>query len=221
MIGTPFTLIVSYDQLVLLIMALFMFVGAMRGASREAVTTVGLVVLLALLAQPAQAGPIINYLSRLVRLIIAFFQARFSVDPDTLLKYYQDVQVPFSAQNPYALLIVALVAFVLLSYGTRGNDKETSALGRILGGVFGLVNGFLVITLFKEYVIQYLLRRSPAVAAAGRPAQFSVAVLGLPTQGSLGGGDARLLLTVLIALIALLLARSLLRRTGKSRKGNA
>ncbi|HNR97106.1 MAG: Colicin V production protein [Chloroflexi bacterium ADurb.Bin180] len=218
---SPFTVIISYDQMVLLIMALFMFVGAMRGFSREVVTSVGLVVLLALLAQPALAGPVVDYLSRLVRLVLAFFQSHFSVDPDVLLKYYQNAKVPFSSENPYAVLICALVAFVLLSYGTRGHEKEASALGRLLGGVFGLLNGFLVITLFKEYVIQYLLQRSPTVAAAGRPAGFSVAVQGVPTHGGISGGDSRLLLGVVVALMVIVLARNLMKHTGNAKKGSA
>jgi len=167
------------------------------------------------------AGPVVDYLSRLVRLVLAFFQSHFSVDPDVLLKYYQNAKVPFSSENPYAVLICALVAFVLLSYGTRGHEKETSALGRLLGGVFGLLNGFLVITLFKEYVIQYLLQRSPTVAAAGRPAGFSVAVQGVPTHGGISGGDSRLLLGVVVALMVIVLARNLMKHTGNAKKGSA
>jgi hypothetical protein len=218
--SSPLTLFVSYDQLVLLIMALFMFVGVMRGFSREAVTTVGLAVLLALLAKPALAGPLVSYLSRLVRLIIAFFESRFSVDPDVLLKYYQEAAVPFSSQNPYPVLIVVMALFVILSYGTRGQDKDTSALGRLLGGGFGLLNGFLVITLFKEYVIRYLMQRSPAVAVAGKPSQFSVAVQGLPAQGATSGDYSWLLLLVIAVLVAYLLVRNG-RRSAKSRKGSA
>jgi len=193
----------------------------MRGFSREVITSVGLVVLLALLAQPALAGPIVDYLSRLVRLVMAFFQSRFSVNPDVLLKYYQAAKVPFSSENPFAVLICALIAFVLLSYGTRGHEKETTALGRLLGGAFGLLNGFLVITLFKEYVIQYLLQRSPAVAAAGRPGGFSIAVQGLPTRGAMSGGDSRLLLVVIVGLVLILLARNLMKGASRAKKGSA
>ena len=147
--GAPFTVEIPYDQLMLLVMGLFMFVGATLGAYREAITTFGLVVLLALLLEPGLATPIVGYLSNLVRLIIAFFVSHFSVNPKVLLDTYATITVPFTSENPYAFLIFALLGFVLLSYASR-DGKEVTALSRILGGLLGLFNGFLVVSLFRN-----------------------------------------------------------------------
>lgn len=214
--GTPFTLEITYDQLVLLVMGLFMFVGATRGASREAITTVGLVVLLALLLEPGLAKPIVGYLSNMVRLIIAFFLSRFSVTPKVLLDTYARITVPFTADNPYAFLIFALVGFVLLSYASRGT-RDVTALSRILGGLLGLFNGFLVISLFKEYVVRYIQNRPGAVGVAGPASQVSVAVKGLPLSGPLAGDGRQFVVVLLGGVAALLIASMAARRSLKKR----
>lgn len=205
--GTPFTVEIPYDQLMLLVMGLFMFVGATRGAHREAITTVGLVILLALLLEPGLAKPIVGYISNLVKLIIAFFVSHFSVNPKILLDTYATIEVPFTAENPYAFLIFALLGFVLLSYASR-DGKDVTALSRILGGLLGLFNGFLVISLFKEYVVKYIVTRTPTVAIAGPPAQVSVALKGLPVSGPLAGDSWQFIVALMGAVAALLFISS-------------
>jgi hypothetical protein len=191
----------------LLVMGLFMFVGATRGAYREAITTLGLVVLLVLLLEPGLAAPIIGYLSNMLKLIIAFIVSHFSVNPKVLLDTYAQIQVPFTADNPYAFLIFALVGFVLLSYASRGG-KDVTAFSRILGGLLGLFNGFMVISLFKEYVVKYIQTRTPSVAIAGPPAQVSVALKGLPLSGPLSGNNWQLVVALLGAVAALMFLSS-------------
>jgi hypothetical protein len=220
--GTPFTVEIPYDQLMLLVMGLFMFVGATRGMHREAITTIGLVVLAALLIEPGLAGPIVGYLSNLVRLIVAFIVSHFTVNPKVLLDTYATISVPFTAQNPYAFLIFALVGFVLLSYTSRGSQDAT-ALSRLLGGLLGLFNGFLVISLFKEYIVKYIQTRSPTVAIAGPPSQVSVALKSLPAGGPLTGNSLQLVVVILGAVAALLILSSVfgisLTAAKKDRKG--
>jgi hypothetical protein len=218
--GTPFTVVIPYDTILLLVMGLFMFVGATRGAFREAITTVGLVVLLAILLRPELAQVIVGYLSRLLRLIIAFFRSGFSVNPETLLGTYGQVKVPFTGENPYPVLILALVVFVFLSYGSRGG-KDVTAFSRIVGGLLGLFNGFLVVTLFKDYVVKYITQRNPAeVAALGAPpAEVSVALSRLPTAGLLANNSLYTGLALLGALTALLLIGSVGGVSLKKKKG--
>ena len=208
--SSPFTLEIPYDQLVLLVMALFMFVGAMRGIHREVVTTIGLVALSALLVEPALAKPIVGYISNMIKLVIAFILSHFSVNPKVLLATYAEVEVPFSAENPYLFLIAALILFVLLSYATHGSGSVT-AFSHIVGGLLGLFNGFLIISLFKEYVLKYITARNPtAVAALGPPSQVSVALKGMPSTGLLGGSSLQLVVVILGAVAVLLFLSSVL-----------
>jgi hypothetical protein len=189
-----------------LVMALFMFVGATRGWFREFFTSCALVVLTAILLQPALAAPIIDYIARLVRLVVAFIAGRGSVDPTRLLERYRTIQLPFDGKNPYLFLVVVLVAFVFLSYSTRSNEKSMSALNRILGGLLGLCNGYLSVWLVTQYVLKYFSIRAPQLSAAARPSQVSVAVLGLPTTSLLPGegGQSILLLFFLMTVFVLL-----------------
>ena len=159
--GSGFTLDIPYDQIMLLVMALFMFIGAVRGWHREFFTTCVLLVLLVFLINPLLAAPVAEYLAKLVRLILALVQGRGSLDPDQLLEHYETIEVPFGAGNPYLFLVIFLVGFVLVSYGTRTNTGNLSALSRILGGVLGLLNGYLVISLIRDCVLKHFQREAP------------------------------------------------------------
>jgi len=203
-VGSGFTLEIPYDQIMLLVMGLFMFVGASRGWHREFFTTCVLLLLLVFLVNPVLAAPFAEYLGKLIRLIVAFLQGRGSLDPGELLKRYETIEVPFDAGNPYLFLVVVLIGFVLLSYGTRAGGKPLSGLSRILGGLLGLLNGFLVVSLIRDYVLKYLQRETPALAAAGAPSQFSVAVSGLPSEGLLGR-EGQYLVLILLAVVPVLL----------------
>ncbi len=204
--GNAFTIELPYDQVLLLVMGLFMFVGATRGWLREAITSAALAALTAILIQPALAAKVVDYISRLLRLILAFISGGGSVDPTKLLERYRNVEVPFDGENPYLFLVVALIAFVFLSYSTRSGDKSLSALNRILGGLLGLCNGYLCVWLVTQYVLRYFGIRNAGLAAAARPSQVSVAVGGLPSTSLFpaDGQQSILLLFFLIAVFVLL-----------------
>lgn len=204
---SPFTVVITYEQLMLLMMGLFMVVGAMRGFYREVITTGGLVVLLGILLKPELAAPIISYASKFLRLILAFIASHGSVDLPTLMSTYEKITVPFDGGNPYAFLVIALVGFVLLSYGTR-DGKDVTALSRILGGVLGLLNGYLVIFLFKEYIVKYIrqkyIQQGAAAMVQATPGQVSLALKDLPTGGPLDANRWQIVL-ILLGVIAGLL----------------
>ncbi len=197
--GTGFTLAIPYDQVLLLVMALFMFIGATRGWYREFISTAVLVSLTVFLLRPELATPVVRYIAGFLRIAVAFLRSGFSLDLGRLADAVDQVKLPFDVSNPYMLFIAALVIFVLLSYATAG-AKSVSALSRLLGGLLGLFNGFLVVSLFKEYVVKYFQKSSPLLAASSSPPEVAVSVSGLPT-GSLFTGNGSTLVVVLLALI--------------------
>ena len=203
--GSGFTIEIPYDQMVLLVMGLFMFIGATRGWRSEFVTSCVLMVLLAFLFKPELAAPVVEYASRIIRLVLAFIQGHGNIDLNQLISRYNSIQLPFDASNPYMFLIIALIVFVVLSYGTRGSTRGLTALSRILGGLLGLFNGFMIISLLKEYVVGYFQRNAPEVAAASNPSQVSVAVRGLPSGGLLAGSGRQVALILLVSITAVLL----------------
>jgi hypothetical protein len=204
-VGSGFTVQIPYDQLMLLVMGLFMFVGATRGWYREFWTSVVLLCLTGLLLKPSLAAPIVEYLAKALRLIIAFVQGGFSLDLTRLAARVAKVEIPFGGDNPYLLLIIILLGFVLVSYNTRGDTKDVTAMSRLLGGLIGLFNGFVVLTLFKEYVIKYIRERTPQLAAASSPSSVAVALGDVPGGGVLQGASLQVLLVVGAAMLAVLI----------------
>jgi uncharacterized membrane protein required for colicin V production len=203
--GDGFALPISYDQLMLLVMGLFMFVGATRGWRQEFISSCVLVVLTAILIQPGLAAPIVDYISKIIRLVLAFIQEFGKLDFAALEARYQAIKLPFDGSNPYALLIAVLIGFVLISYSIRGNIKGVTAFSRILGGLLGLFNGFLVISLFRQYVLKYFQKTEPALwAAAGPSPEVSVTVQGVPT-GDLLTGERFQIVVVLLGLMVVVL----------------
>jgi len=203
--GDGFALPISYDQLMLLVMGLFMFVGATRGWRQEFISSCVLLVLTAILIQPGLAAPIVEYISKIIRLVLAFIQGFGQLDFAALEARYQAIKLPFDGSNPYALLIAVLIGFVLISYSIRGNIKGVTAFSRILGGLLGLFNGFLVISLFRQYVLKYFQKASPALwAAAGPSPEVSVTVQGVPT-GDLLTGERFQIVVVLLGLMVVVL----------------
>ena len=214
-----FTLLISYDQLLLLVIGLFMFVGATRGWRQEFISSCVLLVLTGVLIQPELAAPIIDYVARCIRLIVAFLQGFGSLDFAQLEARYQTIKLPFDGDNPYMLLSVVLVGFVIVSYSVRGTTKGLSALSRILGGLLGLFNGYLTISLFKEYVLKYFQKSSPALFAAASPSpQVSIAVQGVPTGDLLAGGSSKMMLLLLLVMVAGLFGTMIARRRATKKK---
>lgn len=206
--GTSFTIGIPYQQLLLLVMALFMFVGATRGVVRESITSFGLVVLTAILIKPQLAAPLIDYLSKFLRLMLAFIMGKGNLEPSKLMSRYASIQLPFDGKNPYLLLVWALVGFVILSYSTRSNNKNVTGLGHILGGLLGLCNGYLSVWLVMQYVVKYFQKTAPELTAAGAPQQVAVAIQGLPSQSTFPGeGQSTVLILLFLMTVFVLLGR--------------
>ncbi len=200
-----FTLVIPYEQLLLLVMALFMFVGATRGWYRELISSIVLVALTIFVLKPELATPIVRYISGLLRLIIAFIRSGFSLDLSKLADSVTEVELPFGTENPYMFFIIALVGFVLLSYSTIGSNPKVTALSRILGGLLGLFNGFIIVSLFREYAVKYIQRASPDLSAAGLPSAINVTVTNLPVEGFLAGTAGMVVLVLLGLMVGVLL----------------
>ena len=199
--GNGLSIPLSYDQLMLLVMGLFMFVGASRGWRQEFVSSCVLLTLTAILIEPSLAATIIDYISKLIRLIWAFLKGFGSLDFGQLEARYQATQLPFDGDNPYLLLTAVLVGFVFVSYNIQINAKGVTALSRILGGLLGLLNGFVMVSLFRQYVLRYFQKASPMLwSQAGTTPEVSVTLQNVPT-GDILAGDRWQLVIVLLALI--------------------
>lgn len=180
---------IDYDTLVLVAVLLFAGIGFFRGWLREGVTTVVLLVLVALLAKPELAGPIIVYLNKLLKLILAFLKGGLTLDLEDILKTYKEMGDVFTPENPYQFLLWLTGIGVALSYlGGRlalGAGDTLTPLSHLLGGLLGAFNGFIVVSLVKEYLIRYVQHlpqptaqaQVSALAAGGlEPGKVAIAV---------------------------------------------
>ncbi len=210
--GSGFALEIPYGQLLLLVMSLFMFVGAMRGWYREFWSSCFLLALTAILLKPALASGIVGYLSKVLRLIIAFVQGGASLDLNKLASRATKVEIPFDGENPYLFLVMVLLVFVVISYGTRESGQDVTAMSRILGGLMGLFNGFMVLTLFKEYVLQYIRARSPQLAVSAASPNVTIALGDVPRSGLLEGNGLQVLAVVGAAMVVVLIGSVLIGR---------
>lgn len=141
---------IDYETLILVVILLFAGVGFTRGWLKEGVTTVLLVFLVGLLYKPELVSPIVGFLNTLMQA----FQLIVS-DGATPAAGNPGIFVP---ENPYNFLMWLLIILIALSYiGTRYaiQDRDLSPLSRILGGLAGAINGFIAISLFKEYLLGY------------------------------------------------------------------
>jgi len=185
---------IDYDTLTLVAIMLFAAIGFFRGWFREGMTTIMLLVLAALLVKPELATPIIEFINQLLKLIISFFKGLLSLNLDQMLEMYKTMDDIFTPDNPYQFLLWATVFLLAMSYLAGKlfvGDGSLTPLSHLLGGLLGALNGFVVISLVKEFLLKYVdkipLPTTADIAAQGgqglEPNQMAI-VMG-------GGGAAQ------------------------------
>jgi len=151
----------SLDQYALIgaTLALFGFLGFLRGVNRElrSMIGIGLGMLLASVMVP-NMGKQINSLYKLGR----FAVVTIDVDPETAWREVQMLPdlIQTSADLRFAsLLVFCLVGLVFYLWGQGRSVAPPSLVSKVLGLVAGGINGFLV----AYYAFPLLLPRSEAV----------------------------------------------------------
>jgi hypothetical protein len=208
---------IDWNVLTYIAIGLFALVGFFRGWWREGVTTVFLTLLVIMLTQPTLAELIVDTINKLIKLIAVLIQAR-SIETQALAS-------AASAQAPVTLeatnrniYIIGLIILAALSYllGKIGLGKSVSPLGALLGGILGAFNGFIVISLVKEYLIGRLLPGvSEVTAAAAAPSTLSVQVQNIGGPGISTGALPWLVIVVGLVVLLLLISQRLSLAPGK------
>lgn len=136
----------------------FAISGFSRGWWKEAVTTIILAVLIFFLQNPDWAGGFIDLLNGLIATV-------WSIIPDSITPTLSNgIEAAFAVRTdggPFQfdattpgtwLTILALVVggAILFSRTTLGH--EPTLLGKVMGAFIGAINGFLVISLVREYL---------------------------------------------------------------------
>jgi uncharacterized membrane protein required for colicin V production len=173
---------IDYQALVYMIIGAFGLVGFFRGWWKEAITTGLLTLLLLMLKVPSIATRIVQIMDTIVNTIWNFIQSL----RESSSFVASTVQVgPPPDVNPqrYWVYVITLVVLVIVSYfiGKTGLTQNVAAGGRLLGAILGFYNGFVVISLVREFIIgRFLPGAAAAAATATPPSTLSIQVVNMP-----------------------------------------
>ncbi|MBN1640574.1 MAG: hypothetical protein JXA09_05000 [Anaerolineae bacterium] len=203
------TLPIDYSDLVTLFLFIFAIIGLMRGWYKEGVTSFFVAALAILVWQPEMARGIIDTINDLIKLVVMFVKSGFSLQPTVLVAQKVDPAVLLDPES-YRLYIVVTVILIALSYvvGEATFKYKMTPLGRLLGGLLGGFNGYIILSLFKQYMLNHLTAKGAVVAQAD---QLAVQVSEVPTGNFFSGSGIVFIFVVVISVVALLVAGDRLR----------
>jgi hypothetical protein len=145
---------VNWLVLTYIVVGLFALSGFFRGWWKEGITTGVLILLLFLLQQPWIAQGLIDLMNWAVGLVWSLSPEFFSSIFDTLFAANTNGRAaqadPSDSGTWLLLLVLLLTASTLIGRASMG--KTINPLGSVLGGLVGALNGFLVISLVREYI---------------------------------------------------------------------
>jgi len=198
---------VDYNVLAYMIVGVFGLVGFFRGWWKEAITAGLLTLLLVMLTVPDMATIIVNALNTVVDTVWNFIQSIRQSSP-AVASVAPVGAPPDVTPERYWVYVFILVALVIASYffGKIGLTQGLSAGSRLLGGVVGFYNGFIAVSLLREFVLgRYLPGASAAAATATPPSTVAVQVMNLPQASATDHPTVFILIAVgfLLFIIAL------------------
>jgi hypothetical protein len=198
------TLPIEYSEVVTLVLIIFGIVGMMRGWYREGVTALCVAFLAVLVWQPEIADSIIQWVNSFLRFIVTFFRAGLTFNTSELTAQAAKVGTLLNPDS-YRLWIVVTLAMVAVSYavGEATFNGKITPLGRLLGGLIGAANGFVLVSLAKQYLADYWTSQGQITAQADRVA---IELTNVPTASFVSGYGIVFVLIILIAVLGLLIA---------------
>ena len=157
---------VNYEQMKWVFVGVFAFVGLFRGWLKELFTAFLLVLMALPLVYPSLADTIITFFNKLVQMFSAFLSVVNNSDTTVQGSAFTD-------SNSYTLFIIILGALVILSYMSDRigfKQSEMTAFSAALGGLLGAFNGFMIISLVKDYVLgNFLASQAMQTQGMGMP----------------------------------------------------
>lgn len=198
------TLPIEYTEVLTLVLVIFGIVGMMRGSYREGVTALFVALLAILVWRPEIGEAIINWVNSFLRFIVAFFKAGLTFNTERLTASAASTG-PMLDPTSYRLWVVITVVMIGISYavGEATFENKTSALGRLLGGLVGAANGFVLLSLTKQYLANYWAAQGRVMAQTG---QVAIQMTNVPAGSFVNGYGIVFVLVILIAVVGVLIA---------------
>lgn len=203
---------IDYRLLTYIIIGLFALLGFNRGWLREALATILLMALVVMLAWPEVAEQIIAILGKMITAVLEAIAKRLP-DPTKLEDLIKAIKGLFNVENPYTFMILVTVVLIVLSYvfGKRAlTEAKLAPLSRLLGGTLGALNGFIVLSLLREYLLTRLGLTLPGAALSAAPSgksmeaarQLTVGIKNVPTRSMITETTAIVLLALGLVVFA-------------------
>lgn len=214
---------IDFGALTYFIIGMFALVGFSRGWFREALTTILLMFMVFMLAQPELAASLIEILGVLVTAILKPF-ADMAGDTSRLKDLLDAIKGLFNVDNPYSFMLLITGFLILFSYAvgrTALIEGKVAPLSRLLGGTLGALNGFIVMSLAQQYLLTRLgidVPRAPALpgeVAAAVPQQVPMSVKNIYALSSLSGITLALLFALGFIVLVFFLREMRLRQPKK------
>jgi hypothetical protein len=199
------TVPIKYDEVLTLVLVIFGMVGMMRGWYREGLTSFFVAFLAILVWRPEIGNGIIDWINGFLRFVIGFFKAGLTFNTAKLSTATAGVSNVLEPTS-YQLWIIITVVLIGISYavGEATFDGPTSALGRLLGGVLGAANGFVIFNLVKEFLARdWGVRTGISASSAG---EVAIQMTNVPAGSFVSGYGIVFVLILLIAVVGLLIA---------------
>jgi hypothetical protein len=147
---------IDWMFLTYLIVGIFAAIGFFRGWWKEAFTILVLAMLMILLQRPDWAQVVIDFLNRVISTIWQFVVGLLPLtSPISPFQFDATSAGTWIAILILLLGISALIARLALPSTTKkipGNFYAVGLTGRVLGVFLGALNGFLILSLLREYL---------------------------------------------------------------------
>jgi hypothetical protein len=199
------TVPIEYSEVLTLFLIIFAMVGMMRGWYREGVTSLFVAFLAILVWRPEIGNGIIDWINSFLRFILGFFKAGLTFNTAKLTAgtaAIGDVLDPTS----YQLWIIITVVLVGISYavGEATFSGSATPLGRLLGGVIGAANGFVIFSLAKQFLANdWGTQNGISTQSVG---EVAIQMTNVPADSFVSGYGIIFVLILLIAVVGLLIA---------------
>lgn len=175
----PGILQIDFQVFFYMVIGIFGLAGFMRGWWKEAITTGLLVFLLILLAYPELAANIIDQINTLLgRVREVSFVSSGAVDAPSNVD---------PAESQFYIILMTVLVIISYFIGNAFGNFNTTTGGRIFGGILGLTNGFIILSLVKEYILRRYLPEGTFMSAAAAPEQITMTITDVP-QASITDG---------------------------------
>lgn len=149
---------INWTVITYIIVGYFALAGFSRGWWKEAITTVGLGVLILFLQNPPWAESVIELINQIIAavwdVLPATIRSTLSEGLTTIFATGELIAAPqIDPADPETwLVILALWVGATVLIGRTSFVNQPTPLGRLLGAVIGGFNGLLILSLVREYL---------------------------------------------------------------------